>query len=100
LLAGWCANPLVARLEGQYGLQRAGANSCTLWASKWHAEASDHTAWDPKQVFKVSGHTDLSDADLAEADRQVAELSASLEYTHGDAHVDVMVKEICNSEEM
>lgn len=70
LLAGWCANPLVARLEGQYGLQRAGSNSCTLWASKWHAEASDHTAWDPKQVFKVSGHTDLSDADLAEADRQ------------------------------
>ena len=73
LLAGWCANPLVARLEGQYGLQRAGSDSCTLWASQWHAEASDHTAWDQK--LNVSGHTDLSDADLAEADRQARRIN-------------------------
>lgn len=33
-------------------------------------------------------------------DRQVAELSASLEYTHQDAHVDVVVKEIYQDEEL
>lgn len=57
-------NPLVAWLEGQYGLQRAGSNSCTLWASKWHVETSDHTV--------------LSDADLAEADRQARRIKEEL----------------------
>jgi len=33
-------------------------------------------------------------------DRQVAELSASLEYTRQDAHVDVVVKEIYQDEEL
>ena len=56
LLSGWCSNPLVARLEGQYGLQRAGFDTCSLWAPKWRIE--------------TSGHTVLSDDDLAEADRQ------------------------------
>lgn len=32
-------------------------------------------------------------------DRQVAELSASMEYTHGEAHVDVLVKEICAADD-
>lgn len=56
LLSGWCSNPLVARLEGQYGLQRAGFDSCALWA--------------PKQKAASQGCVELSDEDLAEADRQ------------------------------
>ena len=33
-------------------------------------------------------------------DRQVAELSASLEYTHQDAHVDVVIREIYQDEDL
>ena len=33
-------------------------------------------------------------------DRQVAELSASLEYTHQDAHVDVVIREIYQDENL
>ena len=33
-------------------------------------------------------------------DSQVAELSASLEYTHQDAHVDVVIREIYQDENL
>lgn len=49
-------------------------------------------------------HTTLTGKDLAKgfarADRQVAELSASLEYTHQDAHVDVVIREIYQDEDL
>lgn len=60
LLYGCCANPLVARLEGQYGLQRAGFDTCSLWAPKWRIE--------------TSGHTVLSDDDLVAYDRQARKI--------------------------
>lgn len=60
LLYGCCANPLVARLDGQYGLQRAGFDSCALWSPKWRVE--------------TSGCTVLSDDDLAEADRHARKI--------------------------
>lgn len=55
-MLGICANPLIGRLEGQYGLYRVADESCALWA--------------PKQKAASQGCAELSDEDLAEADRQ------------------------------
>lgn len=51
VLTGICVNPLIAQLEGQFGLGRWAGGSCTLWTPKHQ-------------------HRDLTDNDLAEHDRQ------------------------------